>query len=147
MLRAWHAAKAAAAIIFSTLWASSLLGAQLLGDLNTTKAADAGSVGLPAVDLAAVTVFVFDDGIHGTELWATDGSPAGTRLVLDINPGPSSSGITSLIVAQGTAYFWADDGTNGLQLWRSNGTAAGTLLVANITPTDRVVGGPAAAVE
>jgi ELWxxDGT repeat protein len=142
MLRPWHAAKVAAAIIFSTLWASSLLGAQLLGDLNTTKAADAGFVPLGAVDLGAVTLFVFDDGIHGTELWATDGSLAGTRLVLDINPGPSSSSITSLIVAQGTAYFWADDGTNGLQLWKSNGAAAGTSLVANITPTDRVVGGP-----
>jgi ELWxxDGT repeat protein len=131
MQRSLRTTRAAAAIIFG-LWGNSLLGAQLLGDLNPTRA-DASFVSLSAVDLPAVTVFIFDDGIHGAELWATDGSPAGTHLVLDINPGPSSSTISSLIAAQGTAYFWADDGTNGLQLWKSNGTAAGTSIVANIS--------------
>lgn len=31
--------------------------------------------------------YTFDDGIHGEELWATDGTVAGTQMVIDFNPG------------------------------------------------------------
>src|ERR1700739_1754638 len=64
--------------------------ANLLRDINTIPNA-ISYVGLAAVDLANITLFVWDDGIHGQELWATDGTPAGTHLVRDINPGPASS--------------------------------------------------------
>ena len=30
-------------------------------------------------------LFVADDGVHGTEVWITDGTPAGTELLEDIN--------------------------------------------------------------
>jgi ELWxxDGT repeat protein len=46
-----------------------------------------------AVDPAEITalgqrraLFAGTDGVHGTELWVTDGTPAGTHMVLDINP-------------------------------------------------------------
>ncbi|HEX2099330.1 MAG TPA: ELWxxDGT repeat protein, partial [Candidatus Synoicihabitans sp.] len=86
-------------------------------------------------------LFIHDDGIHGRELWATDGTAAGTRLVRDINPGPADGEVDSLTPLNGVAYFWANDGTNGLELWRSDGTAEGTAIVANIGPGSTGFGG------
>src|SRR5215218_9395073 len=50
------------------------------------------------------------DGIHGSELWRTDGTEAGTRLVADICPGSCASTPESLTVASGQIFFLADDG-------------------------------------
>lgn len=65
----------------------------------------------------------------GTELWRTDGTPAGTQLVKDVVPGPESGledTFLPRIVAVGeTAYFIV----KGSQLWKSDGTDAGTALV------------------
>src|SRR5687768_5943163 len=38
--------------------------------------------------LAQNLLFVNDDGVHGPELWRTDGSQTGTLLLKDIRPGP-----------------------------------------------------------
>ena len=37
--------------------------------------------------------FVASDGVHGTELWRTDGTAAGTAMVADITPGQAGSNI------------------------------------------------------
>jgi len=70
---------------------------------------------------------------HGRELWATDGTRAGTRLVADIN-GDSRQGsqTAQLTVAGDWVYFQADDGVHGSTLWRSNGDD--TEMVADINP-------------
>ena len=38
-----------------------------------------------------VAYFFQDDGVHGRELWRTDGTAVGTGLAADIEPGPASS--------------------------------------------------------
>jgi ELWxxDGT repeat protein len=75
------------------------------------------------------------------ELWRTDGTAAGTRMVEDINPGSQHS-LPHLIehpnpfkAIGDTLYFRADNGTHGTELWKSNGTAAGTRMVKNIAPS------------
>ncbi len=80
-------------------------------------------------------VFVAGDGVHGRELWTSDGTEAGTRLVKDIYPGPLDSTFgVGMTVAGPAVFFRADDGEHGWELWRSDGTEAGTMLVADINP-------------
>ena len=75
------------------------------------------------------------DGVHGDELWASDGTAAGTRLVADIWPGNGGWSYPSFLTAVGdTLFFGAADGLHGQELWASDGTAAGTRLVKDIFP-------------
>jgi ELWxxDGT repeat protein len=78
--------------------------------------------------------FAADDGVHGSELFKSDGTAAGTVLVKDINPGSASSSLSNMTPVGGTLYFAADDGVHGYELWKSDGTAAGTVMVKDINP-------------
>jgi ELWxxDGT repeat protein len=76
--------------------------------------------------------FAARDATNGEELWVTDGTAAGTRLVKDINPGTSGSDIVNIARFNDKVVFSANDGTNGQELWISDGTADGTYLVKAI---------------
>ncbi|MFY0562938.1 ELWxxDGT repeat protein [Archangium lansingense] len=78
--------------------------------------------------------FSADDGEHGHELWKSDGTPGGTRLVEDIRPGPEGSLPALLKPLDGQLFFTADDGTHGREPWRSEGTSGSTLLLADVFP-------------
>ena len=87
-----------------------------------------------AVEMGGSLYFADTSPETGTELWKTDGTPAGTQLVADIWPGLAGSKPSQLFNHNGTLFFQADDGVHGVELWRSDGTAAGTSLVADINP-------------
>jgi ELWxxDGT repeat protein len=90
----------------------------------STLQTDAG----PRIFFAATTP------THGHELWTSDGTEAGTRMVVDLYPGPRSSSPT-LTFATGTkVYFAADDGLTGNELWETDGTEAGTRQLADLNP-------------
>jgi len=78
--------------------------------------------------------FVADDGVHGRELWQSDGTAAGTSLVADLYPGFLGADPRGLVAAGGGLYFSANDGGHGRELWQSDGTPAGTRLVADVAP-------------
>ena len=79
-------------------------------------------------------VFQAHDGPHGLELWITDGTPKGTRLLRDIWPGASHGVYGVLEVFQGRLYVIGADGVRGPELWSTDGTAAGTRRVTGICP-------------
>ncbi len=78
--------------------------------------------------------FAANETVHGTELWASDGTEAGTKLVKDINPGTGNALVypNDFILLNGKMFFIADDGVNGNELWVSDGTEAGTHIVKDI---------------
>ncbi len=69
---------------------------------------------------------------QGTELWATDGTAAGTRMVKDLNPGKPGSGIYSIPAGGGVMYLiQTNEGSNVQTDYKTDGTAAGTVPVAH----------------
>jgi len=116
-----------------------MLTASLVSDLES------GTAGLnpsSAVVVGDMLLFAADDGIHGTELWRSDGTGEGTFMVKDIAAGSSGSGVKfsnrfaldsprDIVAApiDGDLLFFANDQENGVGLWRSDGTTDGTQLV------------------
>ncbi|MEA2600690.1 MAG: hypothetical protein QOF89_1682 [Acidobacteriota bacterium] len=106
-------------------------------DLNTTTP-PTPLFPLPSLQelkaLGSELFFVGDDGIHGIELWRSDGTGVGTHLVKDVCPGACGAFPRQLTVSNGLLYFVADDGAHGPELWKTDGTPAGTAVIADLYP-------------
>ena len=112
-------------------------GTVLFKDINTVVNPDGGAgVGNPRNLLATGgrVYFTANDGVHGDELWVTQGTAANTQLVRDILPGSAGSGAMPLALRSGGISLTADDGSHGRELWTSDGTLANTTLVRDILP-------------
>lgn len=103
----------------------------LVKDINPSGSA--GGLG-EIVEVGGIAYFAANHGVHGRELWRSDGTAAGTTLVKDIKLGAASANPNELTVVNGVLFFTADDGTNGREVWKSDGTLAGTTLVKDIQP-------------
>ncbi|HEX7378149.1 MAG TPA: hypothetical protein VF278_13610, partial [Pirellulales bacterium] len=113
----------------------------------------------PAVDIGGSYYFTATDAVVETDanglqsvrtppaLWKTDGTPAGTVLLL-ASSGAATISTGTLTDVGGKAIFEAVDAHGATQLWTTDGTAAGTQPLtsggAGLTPnSESVIGGTA----
>jgi ELWxxDGT repeat protein len=74
---------------------------------------------------------------NGVELWRSDGTNAGTNLLLDINSGNAgadSSNPRNFFLLNNTVLFAATNASSGEEIWKTNGTSGGTTILLDINP-------------
>ena len=130
------------------LWVtdSTVFGTRLVRDINAGSGeSDPG--GKPVVyyfgpctypvsgffELTGRLIFQANDGVHGNEIWETDGTESGTYLVKDINTGGGISYPSTSIRIGNSLVFTADDETvQGRGLWETEKTPSGKVLLRDI---------------
>jgi ELWxxDGT repeat protein len=97
-------------------------------------------------------VFAAMDALHGTELWASDGTAAGTGMVTDVNTAPVGSDPTMLTAVGNRVFFnaagllWVSDGVGGHtqsltgSTIDATGVATSVVDMRNGLPTTLVIG-------
>jgi ELWxxDGT repeat protein len=91
----------------------------------------------PGFALNGKFFFIKTDPLYGSEWWSSDGTAAGTHLLLDIEPGVGSGAVdTNVAFIGSSALFAARTFDTGSELWTTDGTAGGTRLLKNIGVDD-----------
>lgn len=117
------------------LWTSdgTAAGSQLLKDINPAGDGIFPYSPFSMTVMDGIVYFAADDGVHGEELWRSDGTADGTWMVSDSASGAASSYPYELTPVNGKLYYSATgEYEDGGELWVSDGTAEGTAMVANI---------------
>ena len=99
----------------------------LMRDINPSG----DSYPLYGVLLNGILLFSATDGIHGWELWRSDGTEGGTYMLKDIEDEGASEP-RDLTIFNNIVYFSANTADYGRELWRTDGTDSGTYLVKDI---------------
>ena len=104
-------------------------GTQLVKDINSLSGCYKSSNPKFLTDVNGTLFFTADDGIHGTQLWKSDGTSNGTVMLKYVYYSASSS-ITKLVKFKGKAYFGVKkSGEQNFQIWKTDGSEQGTKLV------------------
>lgn len=133
-----HTYSKVAMYLFATVGFSLASMAQegpfLIADINQTRVGSSPEKG--AMLGTNAYVFSADNESQGREVWITDGTAVGTKVLKDIVPGQNSSNPRNFTSGNGVVYFTANNsaGNTGDELWRTDGTEAGTFMVKDIIP-------------
>lgn len=130
----------AAVAAASSFWAAASVSAvrlgppSLVGDLAVTPV-QAGSEPSPfpqAKDAGDLGYFGANDGLHGQELWRTDGAAPGTYPLSDLCPGACGSSPVPVARVGDRLFFetrgWGENKVRPA-LWATDGTREGTRLL------------------
>ena len=82
--------------------------------------------------------FLNDDAAHGTELWTSDRTAAGTRMVQDLTPGTASSAFGAIAAVNGTLLLQVVVGADQGRIYRTAGSPNSLALVADIPDTESI---------
>ncbi|MFZ4426528.1 MAG: ELWxxDGT repeat protein [Saprospiraceae bacterium] len=116
-------------------------GTFLLRDINDNPAVSTGNSNPDNFTVYKGAVyFKARDASNGDELWVTDGTTAGTKMVKNIHPTANGNPI-DIVIYKNLLFFTATDNTSSSELWVSDGTEAGTRLFLDINP-GTAVGNP-----
>ena len=81
--------------------------------------------------------FVANDGIHGDEVWSTDGTELNTVLLKDIQSAAfSSTSVINAVKVGNKFFFTSSDLNTRFEMWQSDGTPDGTTLFKAFSPVD-----------
>ncbi|MCH4554112.1 T9SS type A sorting domain-containing protein [Aestuariibaculum lutulentum] len=73
--------------------------------------------------------FQASNGTDGSELWVSDGTVAGTNMLIDLDGTTSNSYPRAFVEFNNTMYFW----NNGASaMWKTDGTALGTEVATEL---------------
>ncbi len=104
----------------------------LYADIFTDNSVNPSSSPSEMEPLGEALLFAADDIEHGNELWITDGTEAGTRLLCDISSGTTSSNPSQITAVGNVAYFRAETLGQGVELWFTDGTEKGTAMAGEM---------------
>lgn len=95
------------------------------------------------VTMGGVLYFIADDGVHGNELWRSDGTIGGTEMVIDLNPTRQTivggsivdenpgTDFGEVVAGDEKIFFSAAVGNDEIrELYVSDGSSSGTLRIS-----------------
>ena len=130
-------------LLLASLPLSAQYTTNLVADLNPGIADALPFANEPAAALGDNLVFAARTPETGAEVWFTDGTAEGTRLLLDVNPGTAGSDPDDFYSDGSRVYFTATTPATGREVYVSDGTPAGTMLLADVRPgtSSSIIGG------
>jgi ELWxxDGT repeat protein len=110
--------KATDAINKTQLWITdgTPSGTLMLTSLNTANAGISIPSTPTSITYKSKLYFAMDDGVHGSELWTTDGTAQGTSMLLDLSPGSGSSNPFQFQIMGNHLFYFARLDDRGVQL-------------------------------
>ena len=120
----------------SQLWITdgSEAGTSLVSETKFNSANGEDAFALTVLSNGTALFRASEGGGSGQQLWATDGTSEGTRLLRDISLRSGNKPFSFGEFGDGSVLFKAREGTGGFELWITDGTEENTRLLKDINP-------------